>query len=177
MPRGGVVKAGEQKDQPAGCDTLFAGGLSQTIDEETLKSFFADCGEITTCRWGEDKQTGEFKGFAFLVFDSPESCAKAYALNGQRVAGRAIRLDFAEPKNREGGGGGGGRPSGGGGGGRGGRDSFGSSGGRGGGFGGGRGGGGRGGGRGGAGGGRGGRPSFGKSPAKQFEGSAISFDD
>jgi len=161
------------KDQPAGCDTLFAGGLSQTITEEELKEFFSQCGPITTIRWGEDKATGEFKGFAFVVFETPESCAKAYELNGSRVAGRNIRLDFAESKSGGGGDKGGPRASGGrGGGGFGGRDNKFGGGGRGsggkpGGFG--------GGGRGGGGGGRGG---FGGKPAaKSFQGSSISFDD
>ena len=98
------------------------------------------------------KDSGEFKGFGHVQFCEGESTDAAVQKAGTEVNGRAIRVDYAPPRNRDSmGGGGGGSP----------RGSFGG-GGRGGGGRGGRGGGGRGGGRGD--GGRGGRGRGGASP-------------
>ena len=123
---------------------------------------FPGCGEITSLRFATNRETGEFRGFGHVEFDSVESAQKAFELAGSDLGGRPVRLDFAA--NRDGGGGGRGGGFGGRGGGRGGFGGRGGGGfgGRGGGFGG-RGGGfgGRGGGRGGFGGRGGGRGGFG----------------
>lgn len=112
------------------------------------------------------RETGNPKGFGYVTFTSIDDAKTAFdAMMGQEIAGRPVRLDYAQPRPERSEGGRGGF-----GGGRGG--------GRGGGFGGGRGGGGRGGrggfgdrgGRGGARGGRGGstnRGGFGDFKGKK----------
>jgi len=147
-------------EYPEGCTCLFAGNLSFNVTEEEVREFFGNGGvEIKQIRWGEDKETGKFKGFAHVEFPDEDSTKAAIKLGGQNISGRPVRLDFAL---------GGSRPPrsstperGGGGGGFGGRSSFGGSGGA------------RGGSRGGSGrgGARGGRP-----PQKSFEGTKMSFD-
>lgn len=160
-PRGARVndrasKFGDQKSNPT--ETLFVGNVSFEATAEMLQETFAEYGTINRVSLPTDRDTGAPKGFAYIGFESVDQAQAAMeALNGADVAGRNVRLDFAQPRPDDGGAGGGGR-----GGGRGG--SFGGGGrgrggdrgrgGRGGGFGGGR---GRGGGdRGGRGGGRGG---------------------
>ena len=97
-----------------GCNTVFVGNLSWDIDEDTLRGAFKDCGEITAIRWGEDKQTGEFKGYGHVEFSDTDATDKAVALAGTMVMGRALRVDFAKGSSgsrspaRGGGGGGGG---------------------------------------------------------------------
>ena len=66
--------------------------------------------------WGEDKQTGEFKGYGHV--ESQRHCCHRYKLSrwpGTMVMGRALRVDFARERlwasrspARGGGGGGGG---------------------------------------------------------------------
>ena len=94
---GGEVRPMQAK--PEGCTTLFCGNLSFSIDDDTLKGFFEGCGEISSIRWLEDKETGQFKGCGFVEFANPEaSLDKAAELNGKELLGRSIRLDFATPR-------------------------------------------------------------------------------
>jgi nucleolin len=158
-------------DQPEDCTCLFVGNLSMQVTEEDVKGFFEPCGEIKQIRWGEDKATGDFKGYAHVEFFDEETTGKAAKKVGERLNGRPVRIDFAisshKKRDSEGGERGGFR------GGRGGdRGGGGFRGGRGGD----RGGGGFRGGRGG-GGDRGGRGGFRGAPKKEFAGSKMTFDD
>eukprot|EP00615_Pteridomonas_danica_P001226 CAMPEP_0114359492 /NCGR_PEP_ID=MMETSP0101-20121206/23059_1 /TAXON_ID=38822 ORGANISM="Pteridomonas danica, Strain PT" /NCGR_SAMPLE_ID=MMETSP0101 /ASSEMBLY_ACC=CAM_ASM_000211 /LENGTH=295 /DNA_ID=CAMNT_0001503065 /DNA_START=30 /DNA_END=917 /DNA_ORIENTATION=- len=85
--------------KPDGCNTLFAGNLSFDIDDDQIKEFFKDCGDISSIRWLTDKETQQFKGCGFVEFSDPDaSLDKAAALNGQNLLGRSIRLDYAAPR-------------------------------------------------------------------------------
>jgi nucleolin len=132
--------------------TLFVGNLSWSTTEDGLWEIFGEHGEVKSVRLPTDRETGKPKGFGYIEFTELDGAKKAYgAMQGQDIEGRAIRLDYSQPRDNSGGGRGGfGGDRGGGRGGRGG--GFGE---RGGGFGGDR--GGRGGGRGGFGGRGGGR--------------------
>jgi cold-inducible RNA-binding protein len=119
---------------------IYVGNLNFQTDEDTLRSSFANFGQVDTVDIVRDRDSGQPRGFAFVEMSNDSEADAAIAgLNGQQVDGRALTVNEARPKAERAGGGG--RGFGGGGGGRGG-----------GGFGGGRGGGG-GGGRGGGGGG------------------------
>ena len=83
-------------EKPEGCNTVFVGNLSWDIDEETLKKAFADCGTVSQIRWGEDKETGDFKGYGHVEFTDSDATDKAVALAGTLVMGRALRVDFAK---------------------------------------------------------------------------------
>jgi len=140
---------GDVKGEPS--KTLFIGNLSFDADNATVTEAFSSFGTIDRVSLPTDRDTGNLKGFGYIDFSSIEEATSAFdAMNGTSIAGRAIRLDYAQarPDNGGGGGRGGGfgdrRGGGGFGGGRGG-----GRGGRGGGFGDRRGGGGFGGGRGG----------------------------
>lgn len=165
------ARAPSVKDE--GCLTVFVGNLSFHIDEDTVRDTFKDCGEISNIRFAEDRETGQFKGFGHVEFVETDATDKAVALAGTYVMDRAIRVDYANERKRDGGGGGRGGGRGGGGRGRGGY--MGGGGGRGGGgFGRGRGGGrdgGRGGGRGG-----GFAPGGAKRGIAEFSGTKMTFD-
>ncbi|MEY4766783.1 MAG: hypothetical protein RI907_3456 [Pseudomonadota bacterium] len=157
---------------------LYVGNLAYSVRDDSLQQAFAEFGTVTSAKVMMDRETGRSKGFGFVEMGSDaEAQAAINGLNGQPVAGRAVVVNEARPReerpagfrspygggNGGGGGYGGGRREGGGGGYGGGREGGGGGygGGRegGGGYGGGRregGGGYGGGGRGGYGGGRGG---------------------
>ena len=144
--------------RPEGCDTVFVGNLPFDVEEDQLREVFASAGTVDRVRFAM-AEDGSFKGFAHVQFTDGDATDAAVKLAGTDVNGRAIRVDYAPPRNREGApGGSGGRGDGG------------------------RGGRGRGGGRdGGRGGGRGGRG--GAAPISKAKGSIavstgkkISFD-
>ena len=143
---------------------LYVGNLAYSVRDDDLQQAFSAFGAVQSAKVMMDRETGRSKGFGFVEMGSDADAQAAInGLNGQAIAGRAVVVNEARPREerpsgfrspygggprREGGGGGGGYGSGGGGGGYG-------SGGGGGGYGSGGGGGGYGGG-GGGGGGRGG---------------------
>ncbi|KAI9466569.1 hypothetical protein BJY52DRAFT_829 [Lactarius psammicola] len=155
---GGAGNPNEQRRAAFGDKTsppstvLFVGNLPWSADENSLWDVFAEYGDVKSVRVPTDRESGKVKGFAYVEFSDIEASKKAFSgVQGMELQGRALRLDYSQPRE----GGDGGR-----GGARGGR-GFGRGGGRGGfdgGRGGGRGGfdGGRGGWRGGFDGGRGG---------------------
>jgi len=119
--------ATEVGERPEGCDTVFVGNLPWDVEEEQMREIFSAAGEVSSVRFatGED---GGFRGFGHVSFYDGNHVDAAVKLAGTQLNGRAIRVDFAPPRNRESAGGRGGRGDGGRGGrgdggrGRGGRD-------------------------------------------------------
>lgn len=136
---------GDTRSAPT--NVLFVGNLSWDTTEDAVWEIFKEHGNVDSVRMPTDRESGRPKGYGYVEYSSVDSAKTAIdALSGQEIDGRAIRLDFSQPRDASGGGGRGGDR-----GGRGGGRGFDrGGGGRGGGFGGGRGGGGGfGGGRGG----------------------------
>jgi len=90
------------------CTTIFCGNLPWSIDEDAIKAVFKECGEIAAVRWGQDRETGDFKGYAHIDFADAASCAKALKMNGGDCGGREMRIDASKPRSggKSGGGGG-----------------------------------------------------------------------
>ena len=83
------------------CERCFLGNMSFKINEEALKKAFADCGSIVSVEWVTDKQTGQFYGSGFAVFDTVEAARKAVAVSGRPVLGRPIKVNFAPLKKSD----------------------------------------------------------------------------
>ena len=78
---------------------LFIGGLSYTTSEDTLRSAFAQYGEVTAAQVVTDRDTGRSKGFGFVDFVSDTDAQTALeAMTGQRLDGRTITVERAKPK-------------------------------------------------------------------------------
>src|SRR3954467_5626417 len=98
---------------------LFVGNISFETTENDLQDAFAAHGTVVEANLMMDRATGRSRGFAFVTMGSAEEAQKAIdALNGKDLAGRALTVNVARPReDRPGGGGGGGGRRGGGGGG------------------------------------------------------------
>ena len=112
---------------------LYVGNLSFRTSSETLEAVFAWAGEVRDVAMPTDRETGQFRGFAFVTMGTAQAANAAIgALNGSMVDGRPIKVNEAQERPPRGGGGGyggGGYGGGGGGGGygggrRGGRDRY-----------------------------------------------------
>jgi RNA recognition motif-containing protein len=103
---------------------LYVGNLSFHTSTETLKACFACAGDVREVAMPTDRETGQFRGFAFVTMGSAQAASAAIgALDGSMLDGRPIRVNEAQERPPRGGGGGyggGGYGGGGGGGGRGG---------------------------------------------------------
>lgn len=80
---------------------IYVGNLNFRISEESIREKFSGFGTITDIRMIRDRETGNFKGFAFITFEDPESAQSAItAMNGKDFEGRSLRVNLAEDKPR-----------------------------------------------------------------------------
>ena len=79
---------------------LYVGNLSYDTTEETLRSLFAEYGELQSASLITDRYTGRSRGFGFVEFVRLEDAETAMSeLNGRSVDGREIRVDKAKPRS------------------------------------------------------------------------------
>lgn len=120
-PQGGGHEAdGGERVRPAvartkGYHRVYVGNLPWECTQDALRAFFeagpswegGEGGEgaaphcrVKFLRLGEDKATGEFRGFAHAHFASAEDVDRALALNGSHFLGRQIKVSCAIPPKR-----------------------------------------------------------------------------
>ena len=88
---------------------LFVGNLSFNLTENDLQDAFAEHGTVVEANMMMDRATGRPRGFAFVTMSSREEAQKAIdALHGKELAGRALTVNVARPREERQGGGGGG---------------------------------------------------------------------
>ncbi len=89
---------------------LFVGNLSYDVTENDLQDAFAAHGTVVEANLMMDRATGRPRGFGFVTMSTPEEAQKAIeALNGKQLAGRALTVNIARPREERPPGGGGGR--------------------------------------------------------------------
>jgi len=86
---------------------LYVGNLAFQTTSQDLQELFAQAGTVESASVIEDRDTGQSKGFAFVEMSTEDEAAAAIEqFNGKEVAGRALKVNEARPKeNRSGGGG------------------------------------------------------------------------
>jgi cold-inducible RNA-binding protein len=92
---------------------IYVGNLSYQASEEDLRQAFEAYGDVDSARIITDRETGRSKGFGFVeMANDDQAKAGIEGLNGTELAGRAITVNEARPRqprdDRRGGGGGGG---------------------------------------------------------------------
>lgn len=95
---GGGGAARPLSARPDNCTTVFAGNLSWDVDDDSMREYAKDCGEVKSIRWVTDRDTGDFKGCGFIEFWDSESVDKFVKKNGEDLLGRTLRLDYAAPR-------------------------------------------------------------------------------
>ncbi|KAK3028825.1 hypothetical protein RJ639_038652 [Escallonia herrerae] len=80
-----------------GYNRVYVGNLSWDITEDELRKLFSDC-SISSIRFGEDKETKEFRGYVHVDFANSLSVAMALQLDQKVVFGRPVRIRCAVPK-------------------------------------------------------------------------------
>ncbi len=99
---------------------IYVGNLAFSVTDDELQQAFSSFGNVASARVVIDKMSGRCKGFGFVESEDDGAADEAInKMNGQTIAGRAVRVSEAKPQEPRTGGGGG-RGGFGGGGGRGG---------------------------------------------------------
>ncbi|KAJ0046940.1 hypothetical protein Pint_06233 [Pistacia integerrima] len=82
-----------------GYNRIYVGNLSWDITEDDLRKFLSDC-KISSIRFGMDKETGEFRGYAHVDFDDSLSLSMALMLDQEIVCGRPVKISCAVPPKK-----------------------------------------------------------------------------
>lgn len=68
---------------------LFIGGISWDTDEERLKEYFRNYGEVVEAVIMRDRATGRARGFGFVVFSDP-AVAERVIMDKHMIDGRTV---------------------------------------------------------------------------------------
>lgn len=86
---------------------LYVGNLALQTTSEDLQQLFAQAGTVDSASVIEDRETGRSRGFGFVEISSnEEGRAAIQQLNSQDLAGRALNVNEAMPRESHGGSGG-----------------------------------------------------------------------
>lgn len=78
---------------------IYVSNLSFNVQDEDLRGFFAEYGEVTSAKVIMDKFTNQSRGFGFVEMSDNEAALKAIAeLDGAAVEGRNIKVMEAKPR-------------------------------------------------------------------------------
>jgi RNA recognition motif-containing protein len=77
---------------------IYVGNLSYDTTEDTLRSLFAEFGQVESVNIITDRYSGRPKGFAFVEIAEEASQEAITALNGKMVDNREIKVDKAKPR-------------------------------------------------------------------------------
>jgi RNA recognition motif-containing protein len=78
---------------------IYVSNLSFNIEDEDLREFFTEYGEVSSAKVITDKFTQRSKGFGFVEMPDDVAAAKAVAeLDGSVADGRTIKVTEARPK-------------------------------------------------------------------------------
>jgi cold-inducible RNA-binding protein len=78
---------------------IYVGNLPYKATEAELQQVFGQHGTVSSARIIMDRETGRSKGFGFVEMpDDTQGRAAIDALNGTDLAGRALTVNEAKPK-------------------------------------------------------------------------------
>jgi RNA recognition motif-containing protein len=80
---------------------LYVGNLSWGVDDDSLRDFFENYGEVTAARVIMDRDSGRSRGFGFV--EMPDEAARNAIAQGDgaELDGRQIRISEARPSERK----------------------------------------------------------------------------
>jgi RNA recognition motif-containing protein len=78
---------------------IYVGNLSFKATDAELRAAFEPYGEVKSAKVVEDRDTGRSRGFGFVEMTNDDEGRKAIeALNNKEIAGRAVRVNEARPR-------------------------------------------------------------------------------
>jgi len=86
---------------------IYVGNLSFDATESDIEHAFGEYGEVQTVNIVKDRETGRSRGFGFVEMKDAQAAQQAIdGLNLKEIAGRAVTVNEARPReNRRSGGG------------------------------------------------------------------------
>ena len=84
---------------------IYVGNIPFTSTESQVRELFEQYGTVESIAWITDRDTGRFRGFAFIEMEESSANAAINSLNSQMLDGRELRVNEARPKTDNRGGG------------------------------------------------------------------------
>jgi len=82
---------------------LFVGNLAYGVTNEELQALFAQAGACESASVVTDRDTGQSRGFAFVMMASADDAERARKqLDGTELQGRRLRIDEAHDQSAPG---------------------------------------------------------------------------
>ncbi len=79
--------------------SIYVGNLSYEVTEGSLNSVFAEYGSVKRVQLPTDRETGRFRGFAFVEMGTEDEETSAInALDGAEWMGRDLKVNKAKPR-------------------------------------------------------------------------------
>ncbi|MDQ6603318.1 MAG: RNA-binding protein [Chloroflexota bacterium] len=86
--------------------SLYVGGLTYATTEDSVRTLFAEVGDVSSVRVIKDRETGQSKGFAFVeMANDAEALLAVSQFNGYQMDGRSLTVNEARPREERSGGG------------------------------------------------------------------------
>jgi RNA recognition motif-containing protein len=77
---------------------IYVGNIPFTVTESQIRELFEQYGTVESMAWISDRDTGRFRGFAFVEMEDGEASAAINGLNGHDIDGRPLKVDEAKPR-------------------------------------------------------------------------------
>jgi RNA recognition motif-containing protein len=78
---------------------LYVGNLAFETSSNDLQTLFAQAGTVESVSLIEDRETGRSRGFGFVEMSTKEEgIAAVEQFNGKELAGRALKVNQAKPR-------------------------------------------------------------------------------
>lgn len=77
---------------------IYVGNLSYGSTEPQVRELFEQHGKVESVAWITDRDTGRFRGFAFIEMEESAANAAIKSLNNQLLDGRELRVNEARPQ-------------------------------------------------------------------------------
>ncbi len=82
---------------------IYVGNLPWGVSNSDLEGLFATIGTVESAQVVTDRDSGRSRGFGFVEMAQNDGQRAISELNGQEVDGRALRVNEAQSKSRQGG--------------------------------------------------------------------------
>ena len=78
---------------------IYVSNLSFNVQDDDLREYFAEYGEVSSAKVINDKVTGRSRGFGFVEMPNDDDAQKAIqGIDGATVDGRTIKVTEAKPR-------------------------------------------------------------------------------
>ncbi|MBS4021981.1 MAG: RNA-binding protein [Dethiobacter sp.] len=81
--------------------TIYVGNIPWTTNEDELKTYFSEVGEIISVRIITERATGRSKGYGFVEVAEEDAEAVVEQMNGKELGGRKLVVNEAKPRPEE----------------------------------------------------------------------------